>query len=57
MSVRRGYWYLAGEKFDGPFQTVREAKSDALNHPGEVTIRTMVVLEKRDEAGNWQTVH
>ncbi len=59
MSIRRGYYYLAGDRYDGPFQTIAEAKSATLNVNlrAEVTIRAMVVLEKRDERGNWQTVH
>lgn len=61
MSIRRGYWFLAGETYDGPFQTIREAKeaSSALNpatHP-HVSIRAMVALERRNERGEWQTVH
>lgn len=57
MSKRNGYYYVTGGMYDGPFPTIKEAKSNALNVTGEVTIRTLVVLEKRDEQGNWQTVH
>lgn len=61
MSIRRGYYFLAGDQYDGPFQTIAEAKRATLNvrqrMSDEVTIRAMVVLEKRDKHGNWQTVH
>ena len=59
MSLRRGYWYLAGEVFDGPFRTIREAKeaSSTIKNTTEVSIRAMIALERRDELGNWVTVH
>ena len=58
MSIRRGYYYLAGDHYDGPFQTIKDAKAEASKSVmKEVSIRAMVVLEKRDEHGNWQTVH
>lgn len=62
MSLRRGYWYLAGEVFDGPFRTIKEAKENVqkdvrVANNAEVTIRTMIVLERGDRLGNWSTVH
>jgi hypothetical protein len=59
VSIRRGYWYLAGEVFDGPFKTIKEAKeaSTAIKNTTEVSIRAMIALERRDETGNWVTVH
>lgn len=59
MSIRRGYWWLAGDAFNGPFETIKEAKADA-NHLApsiSISIRAMVELERTDEHGNWRTVH
>lgn len=60
MSVRRGYWFLTADGvFDGPFKTIKETKAAAAHIPPtvEVSIRAMVSLERRDEAGQWVTVH
>lgn len=59
MSTRRGYYWLAGDTFNGPFSTIKEAKADAsqLAPAIEISIRAMVELERTDEHGNWRTVH
>lgn len=59
MAARRGYYWTGGGRFDGPFQTIKEAKENAsqLAPSIEVSIRAMVELERTDKHGNWQTVH
>ena len=58
MSVRRGYWFLKGNTYDGPFQTIREAKeaSSAIKNSDDVSIRSMIEVE-RFVNGQWVTVH
>ena len=66
MSIRRGYYYLTDEGYDGPFETISEAKLAAsartrklstLGRNVEVSIHALVTLETRDRYGSWETVH
>jgi hypothetical protein len=61
MSTRRGYYWIAEGTgvFDGPYQTIKEAKADAQQRAPSVTvsIRAMVELERTNDHGEWQTVH
>jgi hypothetical protein len=59
LSARRGYYWSAGDTFDGPYQTVKEAKADASQRAPsiDITIHTLVAVEKTDKHGNWETVH
>ncbi|MBR1173919.1 hypothetical protein JQ617_08135 [Bradyrhizobium sp. KB893862 SZCCT0404] len=61
MSIRKGYFWLSDKGFDGPFQTIGQAKAEAQlnNKPpfGAVSIRVMVEVERTDDKGVWQTVH
>ena len=56
--MRAGYVLVAPDYFDGPFPTLKEAMEAASgNKEPHLTIRTVVTLCKRNEKGQWETVH
>lgn len=60
MSIRRGYYYLTDEGYDGPFETISEVKAAAsqrAHHTSKVSIHALVTLETRDRYGSWETVN
>ncbi|WP_156433877.1 hypothetical protein [Bradyrhizobium retamae] len=57
MSIRRGYWYKAGEAVGGPYKSIGEAKEAASETKAtDINIRAVVEIEKRVD-GEWHTVH
>ena len=57
MSIRRGYWYKAGQAVGGPYKSIGETKEAASEtNADEITIRTVIELEKFVD-GAWHTVH
>lgn len=58
MSIRKGYWLVTPDgAYDGPYQSITQAKEDTATIEGPVTIQTLVALTRRDETGNWVTLH
>lgn len=60
MSSRRGYYFITDECYDGPFESISEAKEEVSRHiqpTSEVSIITTVTLETRNKHGSWETVH
>lgn len=60
MSTRRGYYWLSGEGYEGPFPTIKEAKADASERAANVSVSicTLVTVEhKTYPSQEWQTVH
>jgi hypothetical protein len=58
LSTRKGYWLVsASGAYDGPYKTISEAKQDAQSVEETVTVQAMVAFERRDERGEWHTLH
>lgn len=58
MSIRKGYWLVTPDgAYDGPYQSVEQAKGDTETIEGPVTIQTLVAIKRRNENGEWVTLH
>jgi len=57
VSVRKGYWLVTPDgAYDGPYQSLAQAKGDTDTIEGTVTVQALVALERRDETGKWVTL-